>query len=71
MNHPHDRQRPSILVIDDLPTNLRVLSDCLDEAGYAVRVARDAESGLEIAQRARPDLILLDVLMPKTDGFEI
>jgi two-component system sensor histidine kinase/response regulator len=71
VSHSLDRQRPSVLVIDDLPANLGVLGNCLDAAGYTVMSARDGEHGLEIVQIAQPDLILLDVLMPKIDGFEI
>jgi two-component system, sensor histidine kinase and response regulator len=70
VNRPPDRQQSTILIIDDLPSNLGVLSNCLAEAGYAVLVAQDGERGLAIAQSARPDLILLDVLMPEIDGFE-
>jgi two-component system, sensor histidine kinase and response regulator len=70
MTCPPARQRSTILAIDDLPTNLAVLSDCLNQAGYAILVARDSEVGLVIAQAAQPDLILLDVLMPKMGGFE-
>src|SRR5215212_6680853 len=71
MNRPPDRQRPTILIIDDFPTNLSLLGECLHAAGYTVLAALDGERCLEIAQFARPDLILLDVLMPEMDGFEI
>lgn len=59
-----------ILIIDDSTMNLKVIVDYLEEAGFELMVARDGESGLEIAQRAHPDLILLDVIMPGIDGFE-
>jgi two-component system, NtrC family, sensor kinase len=60
----------SILVIDDIPANIRVLFELLTQASFKVAVAKDGESGLEISKEAMPDLILLDVLMPGIDGFE-
>ncbi|MBD1876577.1 response regulator [Nodosilinea sp. FACHB-131] len=60
----------TILVVDDTPTNLDVLFDFLNNAGFKVLFAEDGESALEKAQYANPDLILLDILMPGMDGFE-
>jgi two-component system, NtrC family, sensor kinase len=60
----------TILVIDDTPTNLEVLYGALSSAGYDILVEMDGESGLKQAQDSRPDLILLDVMMPGIDGFE-
>ncbi|MGL4497979.1 MAG: sensor histidine kinase [Planktothrix sp.] len=59
-----------ILIVDDNPTNLAVLSQTLKSAGFAVRVAEDGESALELVERKQPALILLDVQMPGIDGFE-
>ena len=59
-----------ILTIDDTPTNLSVLRRALETAGYKVLVAPSGTLGLDIAARATPDLILLDVMMPGLDGFE-
>ena len=59
-----------ILTIDDTPANLGVLRHALETAGYNVLVAPDGALGLDIATRAVPDLILLDVMMPGLDGFE-
>jgi diguanylate cyclase (GGDEF)-like protein len=59
-----------ILIVDDNPTNLLVLSQALKEAGYKNRVAIDGESALEQVEDEAPDLILLDVQMPGIDGFE-
>lgn len=59
-----------ILIVDDTPDNLLVLFSYLEEKGYKVLLAEDGESALQIAQSKAPDLILLDVLMPKIDGFE-
>jgi PAS domain S-box-containing protein len=61
--------RPVILVVDDTPANLGVLFELLDQAGFEVLVAEDGASALERAALARPDLILLDVVMPDMDGF--
>jgi CheY-like chemotaxis protein len=59
-----------ILIVDDNPTNLAVLSQTLKSAGFAVRVAEDGESALQLVARKPPALILLDVQMPGIDGFE-
>jgi PAS domain S-box-containing protein len=60
----------TILVVDDIPTNLEVLFDFLSNAGFKVLFAEDGESALEKANYAVPNLILLDILMPGIDGFE-
>jgi two-component system, cell cycle sensor histidine kinase and response regulator CckA len=59
-----------ILIVDDTPTNLDVLLDFLEAAGFKVVVAEDGERAIALAEYAPPDLILLDVLMPGIDGFE-
>lgn len=59
-----------ILVVDDTLTDLEVLFESLNRANLRVLVAEDGESAIAIAKYARPDLILLDVLMPEMDGFE-
>lgn len=61
---------PTILVVDDNPNNLGVLSDFLWDVGFEVLVARDGESALQKVKYALPALILLDVMMPGIDGFE-
>ncbi len=60
-----------ILIVDDVPDNLAVLHDALDESGYTVLVATDGPSALSRAAHAQPDLILLDAVMPGMDGFEV
>jgi two-component system, NtrC family, sensor kinase len=60
----------TILVIDDSPTNLEVLYTTLADAGYEVLVEMDGISGIEQVEANPPDLILLDIMMPKIDGFE-
>lgn len=60
----------SVLVVDDNPNNLSLLVDTLDNSGYTVLVALDGKEGLERARAAKPNIILLDVMMPGLDGFE-
>jgi CheY-like chemotaxis protein len=60
----------TILIVDDNPTNLEVLSETLSREGFQVSVAIDGESALEQIQYFRPVLILLDVMMPGIDGYE-
>jgi signal transduction histidine kinase len=59
-----------ILIVDDTPTNLQVLSESIRVVGWTTLVATDGETAIEQAEYARPDLILLDVMMPGIDGFE-
>jgi len=61
----------AILIVDDQPANLGVLSELLDNAGFEVLVATDGMSAISKMQYVRPDLILLDIMMPEVDGFEI
>ena len=65
-----DNQSSTILVIDDTPTNLRVVSAFLEEAGYRVLVAEDGNDAKDVISQRTPDLILLDVLMPGPNGYE-
>lgn len=60
-----------ILVIDDLPENVFMLKDRLEHEGYEVLTAFNGKSGIEKAQNELPDLILLDVMMPDINGFEV
>ena len=59
-----------ILVVDDTPANIQTLAATLKERGYQISVATNGRQALEVAARVRPDLILLDVMMPEMDGFE-
>jgi DNA-binding response OmpR family regulator len=59
-----------VLVVDDVPENLAVLHDALDESGFTVLVANNGETALQRAAEAQPDIILLDAIMPGMDGFE-
>ena len=60
----------TILIVDDVPANLAIAVDYLEENKFQVMVAQDGEEGIERAQLVHPDLILLDVMMPGIDGFE-
>lgn len=60
----------TIMIVDDTPANLALLSDTLSEAGYRVLVATDGLSAIEQIGYLKPDIILMDVVMPGIDGFE-
>ena len=61
----------TILVIDDLPENVFMLQDRLENEGYNIITAYDGKSGIEKVRSELPDLILLDIMMPGIDGFEV
>ncbi len=61
---------PVILIIDDDPNNLAIVSEYLEDCDYTVLIAEDGKSGLKRADYAQPDLILLDIMMPGIDGYE-
>lgn len=61
----------TILVVDDSPTALKITSDALAEQGFRVLSASDGEEALEIANRLHPDLIVLDIILPKKNGFQV
>ncbi|MCJ8282397.1 MAG: hybrid sensor histidine kinase/response regulator [Rivularia sp. ALOHA_DT_140] len=63
-------QKMHILLVDDNPTNLKVLFEAIGGYGWKALMATDGESAIEQAEYAKPDLILLDVMMPGIDGFE-
>ena len=60
-----------ILFIEDEPTLQKAISRFLEQEGYQVMNALDGDLGLEIAKKEKPDLILLDIILPKKDGFEV
>ena len=60
-----------VLIVDDVPDNLSVLHDALDESGYTVLLATSGEAALARAVQALPDIVLLDAMMPGMDGFEV
>ena len=59
-----------ILVVDDVPTNVQTVAAVLKEQGYQLSVATNGKQTLDVVKKIRPDLILLDVMMPELDGFE-
>jgi len=61
----------SILLVDDNPTNLQVLFQTLEGVGCKLLIAKNGEMALSIAGKALPDLILLDIMMPDIDGYEV
>ena len=62
---------PLILIVDDNPTNLDILQARLAAHNYQILTATDGEAGLAVAREQQPDLILLDIMMPKMDGIEV
>src|ERR687885_995339 len=69
--HPIDDYKANILVVDDTVANLRLLVNLLAERGYKVRPASNGSMALSAALTEPPDLILLDILMPNMDGYEV
>ncbi|MEW8979538.1 MAG: response regulator [Symbiobacterium sp.] len=65
------RPQPSILVVDDDPDVQRVLGVMLERAGYVVRYARDGQEAFRMIMAERPDLLILDLMMPNLDGFQL
>ncbi|NFV80457.1 response regulator transcription factor [Magnetospirillum aberrantis] len=62
---------PCVLVVDDEPNIVLSFEFLLKQVGYEVRVARDGEQALAEIALAKPDLVLLDVMMPKRDGYDV
>ncbi len=60
-----------ILLVDDNTTNLQLLNETLDGLGYKLLIAKNGKTALSIAQKASPSLILLDIMMPEMDGYEV
>jgi DNA-binding response OmpR family regulator/DNA-binding CsgD family transcriptional regulator len=63
-------RRDTVLVVDDTPETLSLLTDTLDQAGFTVLIATDGESALELVDQVTPDLVLMDARMPGISGFE-
>ena len=64
-------ENKKILVVDDQPGNVFLLQDRLNREGFEVITAYDGTSGIKVAKEQKPDLILLDIMMPGIDGFEV
>lgn len=63
--------KPIILIVDDVPKNLQVLGNILNKNGYKISAALNGEQALKIIDKAKPDLILLDIMMPGMSGFDV
>jgi DNA-binding response OmpR family regulator len=63
--------KPSVLLVDDEPNIVLSLEFLMKQAGYDVRIARDGDAALAAVKDRAPDLILLDVMMPGRDGYEV
>ena len=70
MNAIGGASREVVLVVDDSPATLGLLSEALERAGYTVLVAQSGEDALRLMQRISPDIVLMDAIMPGLDGFE-
>ncbi|HEY9596372.1 MAG TPA: response regulator [Cyanophyceae cyanobacterium] len=71
INLQNSASKETILIVDDIPENLQLLAGMLSEQGYIVRLAPDGQLALQFVQVSPPDLILLDILMPELDGYEV
>jgi twitching motility two-component system response regulator PilH len=60
-----------ILIVDDSPTELALARSVLQQAGYQVRTATDGEQAIALANEEAPDLVVLDVVMPRKNGFQV
>jgi DNA-binding response OmpR family regulator/DNA-binding CsgD family transcriptional regulator len=64
------QRRDTVLVVDDTPETLSLLTDTLDHAGFTVLIATDGEAALELVNQITPDIVLMDAVMPGISGFE-
>jgi len=62
---------PNILIVDDIAANLKVLGGILKNEGYKIRPVLNGELALQVAEKEKPDLVLLDIMMPGLDGYEV
>lgn len=63
--------RARVLIVDDEPDLIHILEFGLKTAGYEVEIAADGQEGLKKARESRPDIILLDLMLPKLDGYKV
>lgn len=66
-----NEKTPLILIVDDIPKNLQVLSNILNTEGYQIAFASHGRQALTVVQHSLPDLILLDIMMPEIDGYQV
>jgi signal transduction histidine kinase/DNA-binding response OmpR family regulator len=70
-NSPHSQLNSYILIVDDIPANVQLLSNLLVRSGYLVKSVTSGASALEVARKYPPDLILMDIMMPEISGYEV
>ncbi len=70
-NSTVEAKKPEILIVDDLPNNVTLLKYILNTAGYRHRAASDGTSALQAIAQKKPDLVLLDLMMPDMSGYEV
>jgi CheY-like chemotaxis protein len=70
-NLTSEEERPPILVVDDNPDNVDIIREYLEARGYPITVAHDGDEALAQFERVQPRLVLLDVMMPGRDGWEV
>ncbi|MGO1660138.1 MAG: response regulator, partial [Marinobacter sp.] len=61
----------TVLLVDDNPQNLKVLYETLKDQGYRLLIANEGEKALDLARRHQPEVVLLDIMMPEMDGYEV
>ncbi len=66
-----DQTLPSILVVDDNEDNAHIIRDYMEAKGYPIHVAYNGDEAMEIFEREKPSLVLLDVMMPGRDGWQV
>ncbi len=71
LNEKISEKSPLILIVDDIPKNLQVLSNILNSRGYQISFASNGKQALSVVSTTLPDLILLDIMMPEMDGYEV
>ena len=71
MSEQINSTRANVLVVDDFPANIKILCDVLEPEGYNILIASNGKAALRIATHASPDIILLDIVMPEMDGYEV
>lgn len=70
MDQENQRKTPTVLIVDDNPNNIKIVALILRSLKYKIVIATNGEQAIEMVEQTRPDIILLDVMMPKIDGFE-
>lgn len=66
-----NKEKPLVLIVDDVPKNLQVLGNILRKQEYNIAAATSGKQALDLVENIHPDLILLDIMMPDLDGFEV